>query len=33
MAICLDALVALRQAILDEPIPGVTYGASPHPRR
>jgi hypothetical protein len=29
MSVCLDALNALRQAILEEPIPGVTYGRPP----
>jgi hypothetical protein len=29
---CLAALGALRQAILDEPIAGVTYGRPAHPR-
>jgi hypothetical protein len=32
MQVCLEALGALRQAILDEPIAGVTYGRSVHPR-
>jgi hypothetical protein len=32
LQVCLDALGALRQAILDEPIAGVTYGRSMHPR-
>jgi hypothetical protein len=30
--VCLDALNALRQAILDEPIAGVTYGRAAKPR-
>jgi hypothetical protein len=29
MLLCLDALNALQQAILEEPIPGVTYGRGP----
>jgi len=32
MTVCLDALDALRQAILDEPIRGVTYGRPVSPR-
>jgi hypothetical protein len=32
MTISQDALNALRQAILDEPIAGVTYGRPAHPR-
>jgi hypothetical protein len=32
MSVCLDALNALRQAILEEPIPGVTYGRPQSPR-
>jgi hypothetical protein len=32
MLVCLEALGALRQAILDEPIAGVTYGRSMYPR-
>jgi hypothetical protein len=32
MILCLDALNALQQAILDEPIAGVTYGRPPSPR-
>jgi hypothetical protein len=32
MSLCLDALNALRMAILDEPIAGVTYGRVPKPR-
>ena len=32
MTISLDALNTLRQAILDEPIAGVTYGRPAHPR-
>ena len=32
MIVCQDALNALRQAILDEPIAGVSYGRPPHPR-
>jgi hypothetical protein len=32
MTVSLDALNALRQAILDEPIAGVDYGRPPHPR-
>jgi len=32
MLVCLDALGALRQAILDEPIAGVTYGRPVSPR-
>jgi hypothetical protein len=32
LAVCTEALGALRQAILDEPIPGVTYGRPVHPR-
>jgi hypothetical protein len=32
MAVCLDALNALKMAILDEPIAGVTYGRVPKPR-
>jgi len=32
MTVSLDALNALRQAILDEPIAGVSYGRPPHPR-
>jgi hypothetical protein len=29
MLLCLDALTALQQAILEEPIPGVSYGRGP----
>jgi len=32
-ALCLEALAALKQAVLDEPIPGVSYGNFPNPRR
>ena len=32
MALCLDSLNALKLAILDEPIAGVTYGRVPKPR-
>ncbi len=32
MILCLDALNALQQAILEEPIAGVTYGRPPIPR-
>lgn len=32
LQVCLEALGALRQAILDEPIAGVTYGRAVHPR-
>lgn len=32
LLLCLDALNALQQAILDEPIRGVTYGRPPSPR-
>jgi len=32
MALCLDSLNALKMAILDEPIPGVSYGRVPKPR-
>ncbi len=32
MILCLDALNTLRQAILEEPIAGVTYGRPPSPR-
>jgi hypothetical protein len=32
MTLCQDALNALRQAILDEPIAGVSYGRPAHPR-
>jgi hypothetical protein len=32
MAVCLDALNALKLAILEEPIAGVTYGRVPKPR-
>jgi hypothetical protein len=32
MAVCLDALNALKVAILEEPIAGVTYGRVPKPR-
>ena len=32
MILCQDALNALRQAILDEPIAGVSYGRPAHPR-
>jgi hypothetical protein len=32
MALCLDSLNALKMAILDEPIAGVTYGRVPKPR-
>jgi ABC-type multidrug transport system ATPase subunit len=32
MALCLDSLNALKIAILDEPIAGVTYGRVPKPR-
>ncbi len=32
MLLCLDALNALKQAILEEPIAGVTYGRPPSPR-
>ena len=30
--LCLDALSALKQAVLEEPIAGVTYGRPPSPR-
>jgi hypothetical protein len=33
MLLCLDVLNALNAAILEEPIPGVTYGRPPNPRR
>jgi len=33
MALCQDALDALKQAILEEPIPGTNYGLSTNPRR
>lgn len=33
MALCLETLAALKQAVLDEPIPGVTYGNLPVPRK
>jgi hypothetical protein len=32
MSLCLDSLNALKMAILDEPIAGVTYGRVPKPR-
>jgi hypothetical protein len=32
MLLCLDALNALKQAILEEPIAGVSYGRPPSPR-
>jgi len=32
MIVCLDALGALKEAILEEPIAGVTYGKPPKPR-
>jgi hypothetical protein len=32
LALCLDALGALKQAILEEPIAGVTYGRPTIPR-
>ena len=32
MALCLDSLYALKTAILEEPIAGVTYGRVPKPR-
>ena len=32
MVLCLDALNALQQAIIEEPIRGVTYGQPVHPR-
>ncbi len=32
MLLCQDSLAALKQAILDEPIKGVTYGTPPKPR-
>jgi len=32
MALCLDSLSALKMAILEEPIAGVTYGRVPKPR-
>jgi hypothetical protein len=32
MIFCLDALNALKQAVLEEPIAGVTYGRPPNPR-
>jgi len=32
LAVCLDTLASLKQAILDEPIPGVTYGRPAKPR-
>ncbi|HEX7622915.1 MAG TPA: hypothetical protein VF400_05030, partial [Anaeromyxobacteraceae bacterium] len=32
MLLCLDALNALKQAVLEEPIAGVTYGRPPNPR-
>jgi hypothetical protein len=32
LAVCLDALNALKVAILEEPIAGVTYGRPPKPR-
>jgi hypothetical protein len=31
--LCQDSLEALKQAILEEPIPGANYGPSPNPRR
>jgi len=33
MAVCVEALLALQQAVLEEPIAGVTYGRSPNPTR
>jgi hypothetical protein len=33
MALCVEALNALQQAVLEEPIAGVTYGRLPHPTR
>ena len=32
MSLCLDALNSLKQAMLEEPIAGVTYGRLPKPR-
>ena len=32
MFLCQDALNSLKQAILEEPIAGVTYGSPAHPR-
>jgi hypothetical protein len=32
MLLCQEALIALKQAILEEPIAGVTYGPPAHPR-
>jgi chemoreceptor-like protein with four helix bundle sensory module len=32
MLLCQEALSALKQAILEEPVKGVTYGSPPHPR-
>ena len=32
MILCLDALNALKEAVLEEPIAGVTYGRPPNPR-
>jgi type II secretory pathway component PulM len=32
MLLCQEALIALKQAILEEPIRGVTYGSPAHPR-
>ena len=32
MLLCQEALEALKRAILEEPIRGVTYGSPPHPR-
>jgi len=33
MAVCVEALGALQQAVLEEPIAGVAYGRSPNPTR
>jgi len=33
MAVCVEALNALQQAVLEEPIAGVAYGRLPHPTR
>ena len=33
MALCVEALNALQQAVLEEPIAGVDYGRQPSPTR
>jgi hypothetical protein len=33
MAVCVESLNALQQAVLEEPIAGVTYGRLPNPTR